>query len=215
MGLKKLIAILPVFILTCLFVKSRYRSHTIQESIGLFGIVANIFPLYLFILIDILKRKKQNFMLVVAQSAFYVYIFMVLTLTIFFIHVRIILAPGFVENIRFRISHDVGVNLVPFTIFKEYKNIFDRQITGNFIMLLPLGIFLPILYKNLSSFIKVLFISLFISITIELIQLINNSRRTDIDDVILNTSGALVGFLIYKLVQWLISKKGAASINNN
>jgi glycopeptide antibiotics resistance protein len=137
---------------------------------------------------------------------------MVLTLTIFFIHPRLIFAPGFIENIRYRVFHEVGVNLVPFTIFKEYKDIFDRQIAGNFIMLLPLGIFLPILYKNLS-FIKVLFIAMFTSIIIELIQLISNSRRTDIDDVILNTSGAIVGFLFYKIITWLISKNKTTKVS--
>ena len=201
MFLKKFLVILPVFILTCLFVKAKFRPDEGGDSIGLIGIAANILPLYIFIIIDVLKRKQQSFFMMAAQAAFYVYIFMVLTLTIFFIHVRVILAPGFAENIRFRVSHEVGVNLVPFTIFKHYKDIFDRQITGNFIMLLPLGIFLPLLYKHASSLIKVILISLLISISIELIQLINNSRRTDIDDVILNTAGAMIGYLIYKSVR--------------
>jgi glycopeptide antibiotics resistance protein len=204
--LKNFLVILPVFIVTCLFIKARYRSQASGDTIGLIGITANILPLYIFIFIDVLKRKRQSFFLMMTQAAFYVYIFMVLTLTIFFIHVREILAPGFAENIRFRVSHEIGVNLVPFTIFKHYNDIFDRQIFGNFIMLLPLGIFLPLLYKQASSFAKVILISLLISISIELIQLINNSRRTDIDDLILNTAGAIAGFLIYKITKWVYLK---------
>jgi glycopeptide antibiotics resistance protein len=87
-------------------------------------------------------------------------------------------------------------------------DIFSKQIIGNAIMLFPLGIFLPLLYKRLrkfSSFLIVLFISLIVSISIEILQLATNYRSTDIDDVILNTAGACAGFLFYQLIKSIIS----------
>jgi len=68
-------------------------------------------------------------------------------------------------------------------------------------MLLPLGIYIPLLFPKLSGFFKVFIICLLTSVSIELMQLITNVRSTDIDDVILNTSGAVVGYMVYKVLR--------------
>ena len=88
-------------------------------------------------------------------------------------------------------------------IFKIYK-ITDKQILGNFVMLLPLGIYLPLLYKNLSGFIPVLLVSLLVAILIEVLQLATSFRSVDIDDVLLNTTGAVIGFILYKIISSLL-----------
>jgi glycopeptide antibiotics resistance protein len=67
-------------------------------------------------------------------------------------------------------------------------------------MLLPLGIFLPLLYRRISNFFLLLLVSFLVSTTIELLQLITSFRSADVDDVFLNTLGACIGFLIYKLI---------------
>jgi len=65
-------------------------------------------------------------------------------------------------------------------------------------MLLPLGIYIPLLFPKFSGYLKVFIVCLLVSISIELMQLITSVRSTDIDDVILNTSGAIVGYVLYK-----------------
>jgi glycopeptide antibiotics resistance protein len=67
-------------------------------------------------------------------------------------------------------------------------------------MLFPLGIYLPLLYKKISGFFAVAGISLTVSVCIELLQLATSYRSADIDDVILNTLGACLGFIIYKMI---------------
>jgi glycopeptide antibiotics resistance protein len=88
-------------------------------------------------------------------------------------------------------------------MFKIYK-VLSKQIVGNFVMLLPLGIFLPLLYKRISNFFGILIVSLLISTTIEVLQLITSFRSADVDDIFLNTLGAGVGFLIFRLVSFAI-----------
>jgi glycopeptide antibiotics resistance protein len=103
-------------------------------------------------------------------------------------------------------THD-RVNFEPFKTIDIY-NTFGKQIMGNFVMLLPLGIYLPLLYRKLRtavSFFAVLIISFLVSVTIEILQLATSYRSTDIDDVILNTLGACVGFLVYLLVKSIIN----------
>jgi glycopeptide antibiotics resistance protein len=72
---------------------------------------------------------------------------------------------------------------------------------GNLALLLPLGIYLPLLYKKMSNFFVVSFLCMLVSIGIELLQLVTSFRSTDIDDVFLNTIGAGAGFIIYSIAK--------------
>lgn len=74
-----------------------------------------------------------------------------------------------------------------------------HQLVGNFIMLAPLGMFLGALYKKCDKPLKVAGIGFICSFMIEANQYFNG-RFADVDDIILNTSGAVVGYLIYKLL---------------
>jgi glycopeptide antibiotics resistance protein len=51
----------------------------------------------------------------------------------------------------------------------------------------------------------VLLISFLVSVGIELLQLATNYRSTDIDDVILNTTGACAGFILYQLIKLIVT----------
>ena len=74
------------------------------------------------------------------------------------------------------------------------------NIIGNISMFIPTGIIMPILYKRLDTFWKVLLAGAGLSFVIELIQLLFPGSVTDIDDLILNTAGVAIGYGIYKLV---------------
>ena len=67
-------------------------------------------------------------------------------------------------------------------------------------MFIPTGIIMPILYKRLDCFWKVLLAGAGLSFVIELIQLLFPGSVTDIDDLILNTAGVAIGYGIYRLV---------------
>ena len=64
-------------------------------------------------------------------------------------------------------------------------------------MFIPVGMALPFCYKKLSNIIKVTLIGLCWTVFIEISQLPLYQRRTDIDDVLLNTLGVLIGAIIY------------------
>ena len=94
------------------------------------------------------------------------------------------------------------VNLVPLVNILDYdiKREATINIIGNISMFIPTGIIMPILYKRLDCFWKVLFAGAGLSFVIEMIQLLFPGSVTDIDDLILNTAGAAIGYGIYKLV---------------
>jgi len=201
---KKILVVLPVLILTFLFLKENYRDeyrHAGAKRLFLF--LLTIVILYAWILYLVAKRKQNSFWQVVLQSSFFVYVFMVLTLTGYFILFRELTYNEWWQRMLMRIERRDHVNLELMEIFRIYK-ITDKQILGNFVMLLPLGIYLPLLYKNLSGFIPVLLVSLLVAILIEVLQLATSFRSVDIDDVLLNTTGAVIGFILYKIISSLI-----------
>lgn len=108
-------------------------------------------------------------------------------------------------------SQDVsGVHGVNITLFKELtryefgSKLFYRNIIGNIMMFIPFGFFSSYYLKlNKKSFI--FFLTLIVSIVIELIQL-KIGRAFDIDDILLNIVGTLLGYYLYRLVDGVIGE---------
>lgn len=69
---------------------------------------------------------------------------------------------------------------------------------GNIGMFLPVGFFLPLLWRNRKWYHAALAGGLF-SLTIEFVQVFVG-RVSDIDDVMLNTAGAILGFALYYII---------------
>lgn len=99
-------------------------------------------------------------------------------------------------------------NLIPFGNTFEYLmgadkfnvDIIINNTLGNVLIFIPLGIFLPILFKKYQSFTQLFVGSMIITFIIEVLQFFLQIGQFDIDDIILNTIGAAVGFLIIKLL---------------
>ena len=98
------------------------------------------------------------------------------------------------------------VNFIPFIHILEYDSMHDTllNIIGNVGMFVPSGIVLPVIYKKLNSFAKVVTVGAIISLTVEILQLPFSERASDVDDIILNTLGCAVGYIIYAAVKLLI-----------
>ncbi|MCR5539708.1 MAG: VanZ family protein [Ruminococcus sp.] len=93
------------------------------------------------------------------------------------------------------------INIIPFVNILDYIDPADilLNIPGNVMMFIPSGIILPILYKRLNSFWKVTAAGAGMSLCIEILQLPFAVRASDVDDLILNTAGAMAGYGIYAL----------------
>ncbi len=67
-------------------------------------------------------------------------------------------------------------------------------------MFVPLGFFLPCLFPLLRGVIKYLVFQIAVIVIIELVQLFTLLGSCDIDDLIFNTAGAFIGFLLFRMV---------------
>lgn len=94
-----------------------------------------------------------------------------------------------------------GNNLVPFREIMRYKvgsRLFIKNVIGNVVLFIPYGIFAS-LYAKLEKPFHAFCLVFFASVTVETTQLLIG-RVFDIDDIILNVVGGLIGFFIYKLI---------------
>ena len=114
---------------------------------------------------------------------------------------------GLVQPLIFDIAtaFPFGVNLLPLVNLFDYDSKRDLllNVIGNAAMFIPSGIVLPIIYKRLDTFVKVLLAGGGISLCIEIIQLPFSVRATDIDDLILNVVGVVMGYGIYALIRYI------------
>lgn len=109
----------------------------------------------------------------------------------------------FVGNFKDRITSGAwGVNLVPFRTIKNYIKYSGFlhtmiNIMGNVIIFVPFGILLPEIFSKARNILKILGITFATSFFVEFIQFFIG-RSVDIDDLMLNVLGSVIGYFIWK-----------------
>ncbi|PEP04785.1 hypothetical protein CN552_29535 [Bacillus wiedmannii] len=176
------------------------------------------------IFIGMKSKKGVNWWKELISFLFVIYIGMVVAITLFPIPIGF---PTGIENIR------LSINIVPFaSIIKDIGKIgiaYDgdvlfmmglivRNVGGNILLLMPLGFLAPIIWDKFKKIKNTILLGLAISISIELLQLTGSlfsgwGRITDIDDVIFNVIGSIVGYFIYKITLMLASKFNIQVLN--
>ena len=97
------------------------------------------------------------------------------------------------------------LNFVPFVYWFDYPTMKEAllNLIGNTTMFIPLGIVWPAVFKKLNTHGKIIAAGVGVTLTIEILQLPFFGRATDIDDLILNSAGYLMGYGIYLLTHKL------------
>ena len=100
------------------------------------------------------------------------------------------------------------INVIPLVYLFDYPDMRDILINviGNTAMFIPLGIVWPSVYKGLDTHWKVISAGIGVSLCIEILQLLFYDRVSDIDDLLLNSLGFIIGYLLYLLAKQ-VSKK--------
>lgn len=84
----------------------------------------------------------------------------------------------------------------------------------NIILFVPLGFFLPLLYKKYLSAGSAVLSGFLVSLAVEIVQMFGRGA-TDINDLITNTVGTCAGYLIYKLLSKIAGNKFCRSFHAN
>lgn len=91
--------------------------------------------------------------------------------------------------------------------------VFIRNMFGNIAIFIPLGIIISMLRGRKHNLLKVILVGFSISFTIEFLQLFIDYRITDVDDLIFNTIGYVIGYFIYIIYRFIFSREHSG--NNN
>ena len=109
------------------------------------------------------------------------------------------------QVVTFQDVSNIGTNnFVPFKEILRYNlgsRLFIKNIIGNMVMFVPYGFFVSYYSKNVK-FTSAFFLVLIASVVIESTQLAIG-RVFDVDDILLNVVGGLIGYLLYKLLDKL------------
>lgn len=133
-------------------------------------------------------KNKENFILYKELLSF---VFVIYVLCLFYV-------------VTFQ---DVGwskSNFIPFKEMFRYSigsRLFIKNVIGNIIMFIPYGFFASY-FLDLKKTKSMTLMALLVSASIEITQLVIG-RVFDIDDIILNTIGGIIGFYLYKSLDFI------------
>lgn len=148
------------------------------------------------VILKVRKNEKVSKTREFIKSMFLIYFVSVLWLTFGFTHGM---------NFGFYMNLEPFVESIKMLQINIQNGLY--QIVGNLIMLLPLGLFLPLLYKSCRKVYITTLIGFVFSFFIEISQGILG-RTADIDDLIFNTVGVVIGYFTYKILSEIIKKIG-------
>ncbi len=152
--------------------------------------------------------KKINYkrLIKVSRLLFLVYLFFALYFLLF--------AERFGRNI---LRDEYHYNL---TLFKEIKRYISwagqselgfkmmlLNIWGNVLCFLPYGFFLPIICEKMRKLLPVAAMTLAFSLAVETVQLVFRIGSFDVDDIMLNTFGGILGYAMFFIIRRFVRKK--------
>lgn len=142
------------------------------------------------------RRKRQKRSIVLISSL------------LFIIYISFMIYVLFISPYYNRAPGRVGYNLVPFKTILHYIINFRyytlenalTNLLGNIVVFIPLGFFLPIIFRLLRRASKTIMLVLILSLAAETTQRLLAVGSFDIDDIILNTMGGIIGYLVFKFI---------------
>lgn len=143
------------------------------------------------------KRRKTNILLILL---FFVYL-AALVYFVFFAE----------EYGRTNISDELMYNLTPFQEIRryiEYRAMIGipaviLNLVGNIVAFVPFGFLVPMINSAERRTYMIFLLSLELSLIIEVVQLFSRVGSFDVDDLILNTLGGLIGYWAYRAIRSL------------
>lgn len=139
-----------------------------------------------------------------------------LTRLVFIVYIIGVLSLTFIvrETMILRTPDNRGLVLEPFreidAMMHQPNHFFwFMQIFLNIILFVPFGFLLPIISERFKSLWLTTVTGFVLSAEIETMQYITGRGLTEVDDVINNTAGALVGYILYVTVMWIYKRTQA------
>jgi glycopeptide antibiotics resistance protein len=183
------------------------------------GLAATV--LYLIFAVVIGVRKRPSVQRQVLSFVFFVYVLAVISVTLFPLPIQ----KRLIEDAT---TYHWGWgtnNLIP---LKTILNLIlrdpfpmdaVRNIGGNIVLFIPFGFLVPLVRRKDTRFGKAIAFGFCASLVVEMSQLIISSiigftyRAFDVDDLILNTIGVAVGYLLFSMLHSIVQNRGRSMVS--
>ena len=153
-------------------------------------VLKEIWPMLLLFIIVLITIRLLDIIINKKKIVFYKDLMMLIFILYMFLLFELVTSTDF---------ESYSNNFVPFKEILRYKytsNLFYKNVLGNMLLFVPFGYFVNNILKNKRLMVNIL-VTLITSLSIEIIQM-NIGRSFDIDDIILNVCGGIIGYIIYK-----------------
>ena len=214
------IVCISILLIGFVIIFSLLPNFVLNVTVTLGGFAIPIFLIIATMIVEIKKSKDiqeknqiRNFWL---KILFIIYLLLLITILFLKNEYRM---GGFEDINTFSNEHFETINIIPFAtiigyisglLFEDINiNIVVINLATNLLLFAPMGFFIPILFdkkvKNIKQFGMVMVL---ITMLVEILQFITYSGSTDIDDIILNTTGAIIIYMLMKtkFVKKLLNK---------
>lgn len=161
-------------------------------TVGIDCISSIIFVIPAIIILRYVIFRRRNFNQFIAICIFALY------------SIAVFCVVGIPEVGTFQV--DFSFNLIPLTAFGNSPLEYIKNTILNIILFIPIGFLVPAIWKNYRSLKTTLFLGLALSVSIEILQIFT-FRLTDIDDLITNTAGTVIGYCLSKKLSFGVSLK--------
>ncbi len=119
---------------------------------------------------------------------------------------------GWDDGLRYRQMLQSNINLVPLYTIRNYLQVVIYRtndsvllhciinLAGNVFLFIPLGYLLPRIFQKQRNFFRFLATCTLSILLVELTQLFALLGRFDVDDIILNLAGMVLGFAVFHII---------------
>jgi len=154
------------------------------------GLIAGAFWLFLFIVRNRKERKGQITAPVVSRALFFTYLTMILVITF------LSRESGSQKALDLELFSTFGINR---------RN--DAYVVENVLLFIPYGIISPMAFKFFKNFFSCFLLGAVTSLGVELLQLVTGRGFFQIDDIMTNVVGMVMGFLIVTIARGVYKRK--------
>ena len=205
-----IVIVLSIILIGFVMISSIIPNIVLNVKVTIGGFVIPIFIIIITMIVEINKSKDaqekseiRNFWL---KALFIIYCLLLITILFLNNEYRM---GGFQNINTFSKEHFETSNLIPFATIIEYvigvisndinTSIVIINFATNLLLFAPMGFFIPVLFqskiKNIKQFVIMIII---LTLIVEILQFITYRGSTDIDDIILNTIGAVIMYMIMR-----------------
>ncbi|MBO7404716.1 MAG: VanZ family protein [Clostridia bacterium] len=143
------------------------------------------------------KQKKT------AQVVFGIYLFLLIWLVLFKF------AP---PNVWPSLVSTRRIELIPFAARETGMREMRRETLANVAIFVPLGAYLSAFFPKKNFFFPVL-IGFLLSLFFEIVQFAFGIGAADVTDLLMNTAGALIGILVWRLLERVLRRRAVTVMN--